>query len=123
MPLNNNPTYSRSRSEEHTSELQSPDHLVCRLLLEKINKLGRVDEFVQETRCFLSTTAAMQGEGMFSRKARTHHRAWIVHARLPGRSRRLNGAGKFGLLPVDAPQGALRLAPQVMASEFRRPLE
>src|SRR5258708_29418604 len=28
------------RSEEHTSELQSPDHLVCRLLLEKkkINK-------------------------------------------------------------------------------------
>src|SRR5207244_9105077 len=28
---------SRSRSEEHTSELQSPDHLVCRLLLEKKN--------------------------------------------------------------------------------------
>src|SRR5258708_19877329 len=26
---------SRDRSEEHTSELQSPDHLVCRLLLEK----------------------------------------------------------------------------------------
>src|SRR5207244_11258820 len=25
----------RWRSEEHTSELQSPDHLVCRLLLEK----------------------------------------------------------------------------------------
>src|SRR5207244_13501722 len=25
----------RVRSEEHTSELQSPDHLVCRLLLEK----------------------------------------------------------------------------------------
>src|SRR5258708_21257026 len=24
-----------NRSEEHTSELQSPDHLVCRLLLEK----------------------------------------------------------------------------------------
>src|SRR5438552_10228876 len=32
---------SRVRSEEHTSELQSPDHLVCRLLLEKkkINKI------------------------------------------------------------------------------------
>src|SRR5947208_10351573 len=35
-----------SRSEEHTSELQSPDHLVCRLLLEKkkkekITKSGR----------------------------------------------------------------------------------
>src|SRR5258708_29327980 len=26
------------RSEEHTSELQSPDHLVCRLLLEKKKK-------------------------------------------------------------------------------------
>src|SRR5258708_19048177 len=28
---------SLKRSEEHTSELQSPDHLVCRLLLEKKN--------------------------------------------------------------------------------------
>src|SRR5258708_25958706 len=27
--------FSSPRSEEHTSELQSPDHLVCRLLLEK----------------------------------------------------------------------------------------
>src|SRR5258708_21467798 len=27
-----------TRSEEHTSELQSPDHLVCRLLLEKKNQ-------------------------------------------------------------------------------------
>src|SRR4051794_41678863 len=27
--------YRRERSEEHTSELQSPVHLVCRLLLEK----------------------------------------------------------------------------------------
>src|SRR5258708_10723339 len=26
------------RSEEHTSELQSPDHLACRLLLEKQNR-------------------------------------------------------------------------------------
>src|SRR5438552_6913112 len=33
------PTRSlRMRSEEHTSELQSPDHLVCRLLLEKKKK-------------------------------------------------------------------------------------
>src|SRR5258708_28818712 len=29
----------RIRSEEHTSELQSPDHLVCRLLLEKKKQL------------------------------------------------------------------------------------
>src|SRR5258708_33656110 len=28
-----------TRSEEHTSELQSPDHLVCRLLLEKKKKI------------------------------------------------------------------------------------
>src|SRR5207244_13624117 len=28
-------TMKNIRSEEHTSELQSPDHLVCRLLLEK----------------------------------------------------------------------------------------
>src|SRR5690348_18124343 len=30
--------FSASRSEEHTSELQSPVHLVCRLLLEKKNR-------------------------------------------------------------------------------------
>src|SRR5258708_10413771 len=31
---------SGTRSEEHTSELQSPDHLVCRLLLEKKKEIG-----------------------------------------------------------------------------------
>src|SRR5690348_18394130 len=30
--------YGVTRSEEHTSELQSPVHLVCRLLLEKKKK-------------------------------------------------------------------------------------
>src|SRR5207244_13066892 len=41
-PLEPNPALGEAiaklpgrRSEEHTSELQSPDHLVCRLLLEK----------------------------------------------------------------------------------------
>src|SRR5258708_29812436 len=34
LPSSPSPTPS-ARSEEHTSELQSPDHLVCRLLLEK----------------------------------------------------------------------------------------
>src|SRR5690348_18191246 len=33
---------SPPRSEEHTSELQSPVHLVCRLLLEKKNKGNRL---------------------------------------------------------------------------------
>src|SRR5258708_21481630 len=36
------PVHGASRSEEHTSELQSPDHLVCRLLLEKKKKKNRV---------------------------------------------------------------------------------
>src|SRR5690348_17769124 len=31
-----------SRSEEHTSELQSPVHLVCRLLLEKKKKTAEI---------------------------------------------------------------------------------
>src|SRR5258708_23500524 len=31
------PPANQRRSEEHTSELQSPDHLVCRLLLDKQN--------------------------------------------------------------------------------------
>src|SRR2546426_6570670 len=34
----------RSRSEEHTSELQSPCNLVCRLLLEKKKKRGMTDQ-------------------------------------------------------------------------------
>src|SRR5256885_3775259 len=35
--LNQTPT--KTRSEEHTSELQSPCNLVCRLLLEKKKKM------------------------------------------------------------------------------------
>src|SRR5438552_5407623 len=43
------------RSEEHTSELQSPDHLVCRLLLEKKKtkniqqKITRNPNYAQKT--------------------------------------------------------------------------
>src|SRR5947208_15363125 len=33
--LTHDAVFWQVRSEEHTSELQSPDHLVCRLLLEK----------------------------------------------------------------------------------------
>src|SRR5258708_21609851 len=33
----------QNRSEEHTSELQSPDHLVCRLLLEKKKEKALAD--------------------------------------------------------------------------------
>src|SRR5258708_27920427 len=35
------------RSEEHTSELQSPDHLVCRLLLEKKKKLSTTSAYTR----------------------------------------------------------------------------
>src|SRR5258708_12025127 len=37
------------RSEEHTSELQSPDHLVCRLLLEKKKKTKRSTPYTTHT--------------------------------------------------------------------------
>src|SRR5258708_21129437 len=33
------------RSEEHTSELQSPDHLVCRLLLEKKKNKYNIEQY------------------------------------------------------------------------------
>src|SRR5438552_11250523 len=39
------------RSEEHTSELQSPDHLVCRLLLEKKKKIRSNDIYTWITGC------------------------------------------------------------------------
>src|SRR5690554_7350884 len=45
--------FSSTRSEEHTSELQSRPHLVCRLLLEKKKNL---DEFVTEYTTFLIHT-------------------------------------------------------------------
>src|SRR5258708_39849702 len=45
-PVNNSPKRTVERSEEHTSELQSPDHLVCRLLLEK--KKHRNNQEAQE---------------------------------------------------------------------------
>src|SRR5258708_15400773 len=46
----------RERSEEHTSELQSPDHLVCRLLLEKKKKsLPVPQKYVGESTEFFTT--------------------------------------------------------------------
>src|SRR2546430_5561291 len=53
-----NPALARRRSEEHTSELQSQSNLVCRLLLEKKNRLRslrllRVSSIVMRLRMFL----------------------------------------------------------------------
>src|SRR5438876_5081584 len=39
------------RSEEHTSELQSPVHLVCRLLLEKKNNIYNAGIHISLKRC------------------------------------------------------------------------
>src|SRR5258708_27107408 len=41
--MENGKNVTDPRSEEHTSELQSPDHLVCRLLLEKKKKRQRAN--------------------------------------------------------------------------------
>src|SRR6202044_3023569 len=50
---------SVARSEEHTSELQSRENLVCRLLLEK--KAKRPDK----RQCFLKTPRARIRSGVF----------------------------------------------------------
>src|SRR5258708_29147431 len=61
-----------SRSEEHTSELQSPDHLVCRLLLEKKKKKKRESKFLYECKVLLETCRtpadndASAGRGAYS---------------------------------------------------------
>src|SRR5258708_23259590 len=45
-----------ARSEEHTSELQSPDHLVCRLLLEKKKNKQETQNVSNSTIYKVSTT-------------------------------------------------------------------
>src|SRR5438552_13752624 len=44
------PRLGRGRSEEHTSELQSPDHLVCRLLLEKKKRSPAASSFTRPSK-------------------------------------------------------------------------
>src|SRR5207244_4657520 len=55
----------RIRSEEHTSELQSPDHLVCRLLLEKKKKI----DSSLTTISFKRQAARTVAESPFSRRS------------------------------------------------------
>src|SRR5438552_5288242 len=52
----------RSRSEEHTSELQSPDHLVCRLLLEKKNGMECYIPDLRLTRTVRSTNGSYSNQ-------------------------------------------------------------
>src|SRR5258707_1926764 len=51
------PGRCRTRSEEHTSELQSRQYLVCRLLLEKKKKCGSQDKIKHV--CFQPRRAAL----------------------------------------------------------------
>src|SRR5690348_17497672 len=55
-PITSVPTKTRQpkRSEEHTSALQSPVHLVCRLLLEKKKRLSRSE-------CSIISISAVSG--------------------------------------------------------------
>src|SRR5215216_7795969 len=48
---------ARARSEEHTSELQSPDHLVCRLLLEKKKKTPK--QTAQKQKCTIKKSSTI----------------------------------------------------------------
>src|SRR2546425_13345266 len=49
----------RSRSEEHTSELQSLAYLVCRLLLEKKKKMHNLDTFREGFRGVIESETAV----------------------------------------------------------------
>src|SRR3989442_7220927 len=50
LPLLGREPSLRSRSEEHTSELQSRPHLVCRLLLEKKKKTNSTSSHMSQCR-------------------------------------------------------------------------
>src|SRR5256885_2477383 len=49
LPFQFEPPETTARSEEHTSELQSPCNLVCRLLLEKKKTTSDVDSVVEQS--------------------------------------------------------------------------
>src|SRR2546426_6715911 len=51
----------RGRSEEHTSELQSPCNLVCRLLLEKKNQTPVYSQRPDHLRAHVSRRSALGG--------------------------------------------------------------
>src|SRR3989442_2093886 len=68
-------TKAHSRSEEHTSELQSRPHLVCRLLLEKKQAQHHVLGFAQiRARLLLERGATLERLGDDHRLQRPHER-------------------------------------------------
>src|SRR5438445_2151467 len=58
MPERSASEMSRPRSEEHTSELQSRQYLVCRLLLEKKKKKEKKNKKKQQSYRKLSTSVS-----------------------------------------------------------------
>src|SRR5690625_5757554 len=54
-------TFKRTRSEEHTSELQSRGHLVCRLLLEKKKEERNVERTTQTAHAAMEHAAPRKG--------------------------------------------------------------
>src|SRR5256885_3271553 len=76
---------TRPRSEEHTSELQSPCNLVCRLLLEKKNAVDRAGVFKEAIEGL--RIARQAGLKLFAHTARSEQ----THMREP---RQLFGLGE-----------------------------
>src|SRR4051794_41569385 len=56
-----------ARSEEHTSELQSPVHLVCRLLLEKKKNKQQLSKRKEHTLAAAPSTTSLTPESQSSR--------------------------------------------------------
>src|SRR5690606_39351246 len=84
----------RKRSEEHTSELQSRENLVCRLLLEKKKKkktslLGRIEEKVK----------TRDTEGKTTRQQWDIRRTWPS-----GERRRRKGGTRTGNVEISGPR-------------------
>src|SRR5258708_27365964 len=62
------------RSEEHTSELQSPDHLVCRLLLEKKKKIQMTETTAANRRIWSAVDVSCKSRSIMPYAHR--RRAW-----------------------------------------------
>src|SRR3712207_1634759 len=75
-----------ARSEEHTSELQSRQYLVCRLLLEKRNLPGRCQVFREYPLGPLLVGGCRQADSSAVPRCRhVERRSYPVHLAVPGR--------------------------------------
>src|SRR6266511_4407791 len=73
----------RTRSEEHTSELQSRENLVCRLLLEKkkdderFHLVGRAGQDGEREERGQETASGIRGSGSDAKRGREHAALFI----------------------------------------------